>query len=319
MAFRDRRGPRPDRRAFAIILEKGTPNIAEVIVNLNQSVVEDWKVVHDVGPILTLEDLDVCERVARADPRVIEACREIGITDMSKVYIDAWAIGFDHRWGTERRLQQGLVYYRNSESDNQYAHPLDFTVILDTEKEEVLAVDIRRVNGERTAPSFEEHNYMPDYVGDSYEENRLKPIDIVQPEGVSFRMRGSELHWAGFKMHIGFNYREGIVISDVRLDDHHGQRVRKLFSRISLAEMVVPYGNPDHPHQRKHAHDEGEYGMGLMTNSLKLGCDCKGAIHYLDAIMCTSSGEPAVVQNAICIHEEDNGKNCSSNMSKNWY
>ncbi|GJC77171.1 peroxisomal primary amine oxidase [Colletotrichum liriopes] len=108
-------------------------------------------------------------------------------------------------------------------------------------------------------------------------------------------------------MHIGFNYREGIVISDVHVHDQQQQRDRTLFNRISIVEMILPYGYPDPPHQRKHAFDVGEYGSGLMTNSLKLGCDCKGAIHYLDAVMTTSKGEPAMIKNAICIHEEDNG------------
>lgn len=264
--------------------------------------VEDWKPVSGVAPTLTLEDLDVCERVARADPRVVEACRELGITDMTRVFIDAWAIGFDHRWGLDRRLQQGIVYYRNSANDNQYAHPLDFTVVVDTEREEVLSVDVRYVNGERTKVPLMEHNYMPEFISDTFIHDKLKPINITQPEGVSFRMVGNELYWADYKMHIGFNYREGIVISDVRIDDQHEHRERTLFNRISVVEMVVPYGNPTPPHHRKHAFDVGEYGTGLMTNSLKLGCDCKGVIHYLDAIMATSSGEPAVVKNAVCIH-----------------
>ena len=306
-AFKAHRGPRPDRRAFAIVLEKGTTNIAEVIVNLSESAVEDWKDVSGVGPILTLEDLDVCEEVCREDARVREVCREIGITDMSKVFIDAWAIGFDHRWGTDRRLQQGIAYYRNSPNDNQYAHPLDFNVVVDTEREEVLSVDVRRVNGERTRVPLEEHNYMPEFIGDTYVDNKLKPIDITQPEGVSFRVRGNELSWAGYKMHVGFNYREGIVISDVRIDDQLEKRERTLFNRISIVEMVVPYGNPDPPHHKKHAFDVGEYGTGFMTNSLKLGCDCKGVIHYMDAVLATHAGDPAVIKNAICIHEEDNG------------
>ncbi|KAF2014192.1 hypothetical protein BU24DRAFT_441798 [Aaosphaeria arxii CBS 175.79] len=305
-AFRSGSAPRPDRRAFAIIIEKETAQVAEVVVNLATSSVETWKPVTDVAPTLTLEDLDICETVARADPRVIEACREIGITDMSKVFIDAWAVGFDHRWGLDRRLQQGIIYYRNSANDNQYAHPLDFSVIVDTEKEVVLAVDIRRVNGERVKVPLEEHNYMPEFIGDTF-KNKLKPISITQPEGVSFQLIGNELLWAGYRMHIGFNYREGIVISDVRMHDQYEGRERSLFNRISVVEMVVPYGNPDPPHHRKHAFDVGEYGTGLMTNSLKLGCDCKGVIHYLDAVMATGSGEPAVVKNAICIHEEDNG------------
>ncbi|KAF6815515.1 primary-amine oxidase [Colletotrichum plurivorum] len=306
-AFRSNQGPRPHRRAFAIVLKRGTSQVAEVVVNLTKLEVESWKAVAEVAPTLTLEDLDVTERIAREDARIVELCREIGITDMSKVFFDAWAIGFDDRWGFERRLQQGLAYYRTSELDNQYAHPLDFSVVVDTETEEILAIDVRRVNGERTKVPLEEHNYLPTFAKHSYDSTRLTPIDIIQPQGVSFRMQGNELSWAGFKMHIGFNYREGIVISDMRVHDQHQQRERALFNRISVVEMVVPYGNPDPPHQRKHAFDVGEYGSGLMTNSLKLGCDCKGAIHYLDAVMTTSQGEPAMIKNAVCIHEEDNG------------
>lgn len=44
-----------------------------------------------------------------------------------------------------------------------------------------------------------------------------------------------------------------------------------------------------------------------MTNSLSLGCDCKGSIHYLDAHFPARSGGLRTIKNAICIHEEDAG------------
>ena len=44
-----------------------------------------------------------------------------------------------------------------------------------------------------------------------------------------------------------------------------------------------------------------------MTNSLKLGCDCKGYIRYLDAEFPAHDGSIRRIENAICIHEEDNG------------
>lgn len=71
--------------------------------------------------------------------------------------------------------------------------------------------------------------------------------------------------------------------------------------------LTVASGNPEHPHQRKHAFDIGEYGAGYMTNSLSLGCDCKGSIHYLDAHFPTRAGGINTVKNAVCIHEEDDG------------
>ena len=50
-----------------------------------------------------------------------------------------------------------------------------------------------------------------------------------------------------------FHHREGIAISTVTYNDDG--EVRPLFYRLSLAEMVVPYGAPEHPHPRKHAFD----------------------------------------------------------------
>ena len=71
--------------------------------------------------------------------------------------------------------------------------------------------------------------------------------------------------------------------------------------------MVVPYGDPGPMHGWKNAFDAGEWGLGRMANSLKLGCDCLGVIHYFDAVLATEQGEPYTVEHAICMHEEDYG------------
>jgi primary-amine oxidase len=71
--------------------------------------------------------------------------------------------------------------------------------------------------------------------------------------------------------------------------------------------MVVPYGVPEGGHFRKNVFDIGEYGLGKLTNSLTLGCDCLGNIAYLDADLNTMTGEIFHIEKAICIHEEDAG------------
>jgi len=127
----------------------------------------------------------------------------------------------------------------------------------------------------------------------------------VQPEGVSFKMNGNELEWQNWKMHIAFSHREGIVLSTITYNDQG--EVRPIIYRLSLAEMVVPYGAPEHPHPRKFAFDTGEYGMGTMANELSLGCDCVGQIHYLPGAFVAHDGSAIIIKNVICIHEEDNG------------
>ncbi len=61
-----------------------------------------------------------------------------------------------------------------------------------------------------------------------------------------------------------------------------GGRVRPILHRASVSEMVVPYGDPGPMHGWKNAFDAGEWGLGRMANSLTLGCDCLGLIHYFD-------------------------------------
>lgn len=44
------------------------------------------------------------------------------------------------------------------------------------------------------------------------------------------------------------------------------------------------------PFHRRLAFDLGDVGIGQLTNSLELGCDCLGNIHYFDAILNNSKG-----------------------------
>ena len=53
--------------------------------------------------------------------------------------------------------------------------------------------------------------------------------------------------------YIAFSQREGIALSTITYNDDGV--LRPLFYRLSLAEMVVPYGPPEHPHPRKFAFD----------------------------------------------------------------
>ncbi|SVC03705.1 uncharacterized protein METZ01_LOCUS256559, partial [marine metagenome] len=75
----------------------------------------------------------------------------------------------------------------------------------------------------------------------------------------------------------------------------------------ALSDMVVPYGSADPMHSWKAVHDGTEYGLGFFSNSLTLGCDCLGEIHYLDANFLFFDGSVRKRESAICIHEEDFG------------
>lgn len=180
--------------------------------------------------------------------------------------------------------------------------------ILDLGKMEVIAIErIRPRDSKFTRPTIplQQHNFLPEFIGENNYRKDVKPIIIQQPQGVSFTVKGNEIDWQKWNLRISMNYREGLVLHNISYQD--GAEKRPLFYRISLSEMVVPYADTNTPHHRKHAFDVGEYGLGLCTNSLALGCDCLGSIYYFDATFNDHAGKPFFVPNAICMHEEDHG------------
>jgi len=51
----------------------------------------------------------------------------------------------------------------------------------------------------------------------------------------------------------------------------------------------------------------GDVGFGITANELSLGCDCLGHIKYFDGYRTDSKGNPVLLKNVICLHEQDNG------------
>jgi primary-amine oxidase len=120
-----------EREALVVALEKKTMKVYEGIVSLTHRTLKSWAYVPDVQPILTMDEMFDVEELVIKDPKVHQECRELGITDMSNVFADPWAIArhVAHP-GREKRMMQALMYMRTCEDDNQYAHPLDFVPIV---------------------------------------------------------------------------------------------------------------------------------------------------------------------------------------------
>lgn len=124
-----------EREALVVALERPSMKCYEAVVSLDKKAVKSWKHVPDVQPILTLDEMFQVEELVRKDERVQAECRALGITDMTQVFNDPWAIARHVRYpGRERRLMQAFMYIRTCEDDNQYAHPLDFVPIIGNNK-----------------------------------------------------------------------------------------------------------------------------------------------------------------------------------------
>lgn len=194
---------------------------------------------------------------------------------------------------------------RSAPGKNPYAGPVNgFHCVIDLntmellEIEDTFTVDKPEIMGEYV-PRF-----VPDRIREASTREELKPLEITQSQGPSFTLTGNRLDWQNWSLRVGFNHREGMTLHSISYDDN-GTR-RSIAHRLSFAEMMVPYRDHCDDHYRRTAFDIGEWGLGFMTTSLELGCDCLGEIRYLDAVLHNSAGEPYTIKNAICIHEEDN-------------
>lgn len=255
--------------------------------------------------------------VILASPLVLEAVRALKLPADAIVACDSWMYGADRDSDEDTpKYIQGLLYARaphNHPDSNQYAYPLPFSPRYNIHTEEVIAIDPLATGGTEnglayhTAPAeapmahLGPNEYYPDLISGKLRED-VKPLHVVQPEGPSFTVTdGNCVSWQKWRFRIGFNYREGTTIHDVRYDG------RKVFYRLSVSEMTVPYGDPRSPFHRKQAFDLGDAGAGSCANNLALGCDCLGAIKYFSGWLADDAGNPVPAENVVCLHEQDGG------------
>ena len=300
-------GAVPDRRARLVLLDRARNETSVAVVSLSGDALLSFDHLPDVQPNLTVDEWHEADEMLRSHPDVIAALAKRGITDMDLVFTDTWTYGGElipKQW-SDRRIGWADVWKRAAHGASPYAGPvngLHFVVDLNSmellDTEDLFAVDPPEVMGE----------YVPRFVPERIRDTGrppLKPLEITQPEGASFTVDGHLVRWQNWSLRVGFNYREGMTLNRISYTD--AGRERSIANRLSFAEMVVPYRDPSSDHARRTAFDIGEWGLGFMTTSLELGCDCLGDITYLDAVMHDTRGEPRDVPNAICIHEEDAG------------
>ena len=254
------------------------------------------------------------------------------------IVIEPWPYGPLDYDEDNRRYFQALCFARDTRSRNPdanfYSFPLPLIPVMDAQTREIIRVDRPATGGKgdglrdqtfdrnilaHTKPS----EYVPELLPQGTRKD-LKELNVVQPEGPSFRVIDESLvEWQKWRFRVAFNPREGATIHDVWYDG------RSVLYRLSVSEMVrllvamllmtytvtnhrgilqtVPYADPRPPFHRKQAFDFGDGGGGNMANNLSLGCDCLGLIKYFDAVVTGTDGTARNFPNVICMHEQDNG------------
>ncbi|KAL1868331.1 hypothetical protein Plec18167_008256 [Paecilomyces lecythidis] len=316
--------PRPPRLAlcqYDVIRAGQIPSFEESIIDITLKRPIKHEIIdrrHHAS--LTLSEFEALLDSCKESALFHEALSGLTIPAGFEVIIEPWPYGGLDLSEENRRYFQGLCFAQDKRSGNPdanfYSYPLPLIPVMDALTGEVIRVDRPPTGGKCDGLQDQTFNhdiighckpsdYVPELIHQGPRKD-LKPLNVVQPEGPSFKITDNSLiEWQKWRFRVAFNPREGATIHDVYYDG------RSIIHRLSISEMTVPYADPRAPFHRKQAFDFGDGacpgGGGNQANNLSLGCDCLGLIKYLDAILTDENGTAKRLPNAVCLHEQDNG------------
>ncbi|KAA0117177.1 primary-amine oxidase [Mycolicibacterium sp. P9-22] len=289
-----------ERQARVLLLDRATGQGSNLVVSVTEGKVVALESVDAAAnghvPILDQEFEDI-EAFLLDCPDWLTAMTRRGLdpADVRAVPLSAGVFGHEDEVG--RRIVRVLAFYQYDAADLPWAHPIDGVVAY----VDLTARRVTKVIDEIELPLPTERGQWDAEPHAAAPRTDLKPIEITQPEGASFTVEGNQISWADWKFRFGFDVREGLTLHQLSIAD------RPVIYRASIAEMVVPYADPSPVRYWQNYFDQGEYLFGRYTNSLELGCDCLGEIKYFDVTIADEDGNPKLMKNAICLHEEDYG------------
>lgn len=204
-----------------------------------------------------------------------------------------------------RRIVKAQMYYVEGAGINLYARPIEgVQAIIDLDEQRVLKVlDSGVVPVPADTHSFDEATVeallglMPE----------MKPIHISQPQGANFTVHGNFIEWQKWRFHLRFERRAGTVISLATFDG------RSVLYQGYLAEVFVPYQDPDQNWFYRTYMDEGEFGFGTLSSPLALGLDVPENATLMSAVVSAAIPDPNVpvvplpLENVIGIFERVTG------------
>ena len=284
-----------DRKAFAVL--RRDRGVYEAVVDLAARRVERWQTIPGVQPAIGLDELAKAQRITLADPGWQAAMRRRGYTDFGpkKVFCAPMTVGYAADATEAGRRLLRVTCFDAAGTGNVWGRPIEgLQALVDLDEAKVIRlIDTGVVPVSRHRSEFGEAADAPGTARTPPDGNR------------AFTLDGSELRWKHWSLHYRLDRRAGLIVSLVRYRD--GDRQRLILYRGSLAELFVPYMDPDPNWSFRAFLDQGENDFGFMASRLRRGTDCPEDAAFLDAVLADSHGEPRVGKSVICIFQRDTG------------
>jgi primary-amine oxidase len=191
-----RPGAEVQRRVHLIALDLATGGTHEGVVSPATGELEEWVQVPTAAPPygqapIMLQEFELVAEIVKADPGWREAIAKRGVEDIDSVFVAPLSPGqFGHEDEAGKRILRSLSFLRDNPTDSPWAHLVEGLIAhVDIIGKQV----IKLVDTGVVAVPAEQGNFDEARVGAP--RTTLKPLEIVQREGPSFTVQGSEVTW----------------------------------------------------------------------------------------------------------------------------
>jgi len=289
-----RPGQRLARRAFVVARRERA--VYEGVVDLAARRVERWERIPDVQSSILIEEWDLAQAVVKADAAWQAAMAKRGYAGsaLAALFCAPLSAGpVVDPTEAGRRLLRVVCFDPAGNPVNLWGRPIEgVTATVDLDARAVIRVTdtgVLPVAGAEPPPA----------------QPASKPAARAKPAARDLAVRDGEIRGAGWAFRFRMDRRVGPIVSLVRR--RIGGRERMVLYRGSIAEMFVPYMDPDPNWSFRSYLDVGEYGFGLLSSSLRPGIDCPADAMFFDAVLPDDRGRPVIGRALVCLFARATG------------
>lgn len=290
------------RKADVVLLTEGKSYAAVVDIAAGK-IASYTELKKDQAP-MTGTEMHGYDDVLKKDPRIIEALKKRGITDLRLVtcYVTpAGHVGLPEQTEGRRIGWGGCAYSANAKYGWDREVPGIFFVVDMNEKKITRLTDYGAVPMPPTTSIYDADG-GPALPG-------TKPIVTSQPDGPSFSIKDGEVSWQNWKFRFRLDPRVGPIVNLVTYND--GSKDRSVMYEGGLTEMYVPYQDPEETWNSHVFLDAGEYfvntGSGGIIKPLLAGVDCPAYATFFSGTFYHDNGTPYIRPQLACMFERVTG------------
>lgn len=290
------------RKADVVLLTEGKTYAAVVDIAAGK-IASYAELKKDQAPV-TETEMHSYDDVLKKDPRILEALTKRGITDLRLVtcYVTpAGHVGLPEQTEGRRIGWGGCTYTANAKYGWDREIPGIFFVVDMNEKKITRLTDYGAVPMPPTTSIYDAEG-GPALPG-------TKSIVTLQPEGPSFSIKDGEVSWQNWKFRFRLDPRVGPIVNLVTYND--GSKDRSVMYEGGLAEMYVPYQDPEETWNSHVFLDAGEYfvntGSGGIIKPLLAGVDCPTYATFFSGTFYHDNGTPYIRPQLACMFERVTG------------